>query len=141
MTSQKAKFGFSSVVIDCSYTVYTCKIIVDNPIVPPCFEHKGITVNFNVIQKKTKKLGERTVNRYSIRYCTMDWNEKFAMQQQIGMYLRNNAVNKLYQKWDWLQQAPEQDYTPSPAVEEVELELPTDEEELKKFQLDWSDCH
>lgn len=133
----KAKFGFSSVVID-SYRVYTCKIIVDNPVVSPTFEHKGIVVKHNLIEKYSKKLGGRhTVNRYSIRYCTMDWKEKFAMQQQIGMYLRNNAVNKLYQKWDWLQ---EPEYVPSPAVEEVELELPTDED-IEKFKLDWSDCH
>jgi hypothetical protein len=126
----KAKFGFSTVVIDMSYTVYTCKIIVDNPVVPPYFEHKGILVNVSSIQKKTKKLGERTVDRYSIRYCTMDWKEKFQMQQQIGAYLRNNAMNKLYQKWDWLQQAPEQDYTPSHAVEEVELDM----EDLPKWE-------
>ncbi len=98
----KAKFGFSSMLIDHQFTVFTCKIIVDNPVMPPVFEHSSIIVRHNIIEKYTKRLGHQTISRYTIRYCTMSYDDKVAMQQEIGVYLRNNAIYKIHQKWHWL---------------------------------------
>jgi len=99
----KAKFGFSSMLIDHQFTVFTCKIIVDNPVMPPVFEHSSIIVRHNIIEKYTKRLGHQTISRYIIRYCTMSYDDKVAMQQEIGVYLRNNAIYKIHQKWHWLE--------------------------------------
>lgn len=100
--SPKAKFGFSSMLIDNLFTVFNCKIIVDNPTMPPSFQHQGIVVKHHIVEKTTKKLGTRHISRYTIRYCTMSYDDKVAMQQEIGVYLRNNAIYKIHQKWHWL---------------------------------------
>lgn len=106
----KAKFGFSSVLVDNKFNLFLCKIIVENPVVPPYFEHPGIIVTPFQKERTVRKHGDSwsvTVYGYTIRYCTLDFQEKLKMQNLIGLYLRKHAVDKIYQKWHWLHKTPE----------------------------------
>lgn len=121
----KAKFGFTSQLIDNQYRVFLCKIMVTNPASVPVFGHAGITVAHKEVSKYSKKYGVYvTAQQYIIRYCTMNESEKTEMQRLIGQFLQDHAMHKVSQKWSWLQDSGSEPFElPSIPLEDQDWEM------------------
>jgi ribonucleotide reductase alpha subunit len=86
----KGKFGFSRVVIDHTYYVFTCKIMITESALPII---QGVKANF-IETKKGQK-------RVLLTYCTMDYAEHERMQKAIVQHLEQHAIKKIKAKYAW----------------------------------------
>jgi len=104
-------FGFGSTILDKTFTIYHCKIMVQNPVLAP--EIPGV----NIIYRTKVRKGIQ-VNSYLLRYATMDYNLHQKLQKEIMLFLEQHAHNKVASKYNWIhdQYAPEEQ-------KELEMEL------------------
>lgn len=87
----KGKFGFTTVVIDQTYYLFTCKIITSADTALPIIQ--GVSAR-NITDKKGNV-------RSLITYCTMDYTEHRRMQIAIAKHLEDHAMYKLKRKYAW----------------------------------------